>query len=70
METNTMLSQCPACKYQQAFDWLQYNKVGECITCGKCHTHYKITSGIVYGREMTDAEYKEYKFIRDLVDNQ
>lgn len=68
MDTDKMLCQCPACDFKQEFDWLQYNKNGECVECNKCHTHYRITSGIVYGKEMTEAEYKEWKFIRDLID--
>ena len=70
MDIDKMLCQCPACDFKQEFNWLQYNKNGECIECNKCHTHYRVTIGIVYGREMTEAEYKEWKFIRDLIDNQ
>lgn len=66
METDVMLSQCPACKFKQSFDFLTYNREGECITCEKCHTHYRINSGVVYGRELTEEEYKEWKFIQKL----
>ncbi len=67
MDTDVMLSHCPACAFEQPFDFLEYNREGECITCEKCHTHYKINSGIVYGRQMTEEEYKEYKFIKKLL---
>ena len=66
MDTDVMLSQCPACKFKQPFDFLKYNREGECITCDKCHIHYKINSGVLYGREMTEQEYKEWKFIQKL----
>lgn len=70
MEDNdVILSQCPSCKFQQLFNFLEYNKVGECIICEKCHTPYKINKGIVYGIKMTDLEYKEWKFITKLRTN-
>ena len=44
MDTDKMLCQCPACDFKQEFNWLQYNKNGECIECNKCHTHYDLRS--------------------------
>lgn len=65
-DSDVMLSQCPSCKFNQAFDFIEYNRSGECIICEKCHTPYKIKSGVVYGVEMTKEEYKEWKFIQNL----
>ena len=61
-----LLFECSACKYRQEFDFAKYNKNGECITCKSCHKHYKITSGVLYGTELSIEEYKTYRFIQRL----
>jgi len=66
METDVMLSQCPSCGFKQAFDFLTYYNNWECVYCEKCHKHYRIISGIEYGRELTEEEYKVYKFLKKL----
>ena len=67
MKNDNLLSQCPSCKFMQEFNFIEYNKVGECVICDKCHTPYRITNGIVSGTALTDEEFKEYKFIRKLI---
>ena len=64
---NLMISQCPACKFNQPFNFIEYYRTGECITCDKCHTHYKIDNGVVSGRELSEVEYKEWKFMQKLL---
>lgn len=68
-DSDIMISHCPSCKFEQPFDFLEYNRTGECVVCEKCKTPYKITSGVVYGREMSKEEYKEWKFMQKLREN-
>ena len=49
MKNDNLLSQCPSCKFMQEFNFIEYNRIGECVMCEKCHTPYRITNGIVSG---------------------
>lgn len=66
METDIILFQCAECGNKQKFSFIDYNRNDECVICDKCHAFCKIDNGLIYGRKMTEQEYREYKFIQKL----